>query len=191
MLPWSGTNVSESLNFDSLCTYWLSPAQCRTQLVVTTRNVHFPVRGHKQHFFWVTSDQIEVQDLAHPFGLYLHRNSSVTGTMQRQTFQINSHELILAHHIAQLCIIVVDKVKELSWISEVPYYKMKNCQGLKVWSKENSHWHFMYNLVIGNGPLNHIFFFNWTQQNYTECERIFATDLKGQCREIHYGVPDV
>lgn len=34
----------------------------------------------------------------------------------------------------------------------------------------------MYNLVIDNGPLNH-FFFKWTQQNYTECEIIFATDL--------------
>lgn len=33
----------------------------------------------------------------------------------------------------------------------------------------------MYNLVIGNGPLNH--FCKWTQQNYTECEIIFATDL--------------
>lgn len=46
--------------------------------------------------------------------------------MQTQTFQINSDELTLAHHIAQLCIIVMDKVKELSWISEVPNYKMKN-----------------------------------------------------------------
>lgn len=46
MLSSSGTNVSESLNFDSFCTDWLSPAQCRTQLVETTRNVHFPVRGH-------------------------------------------------------------------------------------------------------------------------------------------------
>lgn len=34
----------------------------------------------------------------------------------------------------------------------------------------------MYNLVIDNGPLNH-FFFKWTQQNYTEREIIFATDL--------------
>lgn len=87
----------------------------------------------------------------------------------------------------------MDKGKELSWINEVPNYKTKNLpftagsEGVK---QENSHWHFMYNLVIGNGPLNQ-FFLNWTQQNYTECERIFATDLKGQCREIHYGVPDV
>lgn len=34
--------------------------------------------------------------------------------MQTQIYQINSDELTLAHHIAQLCIIVMDKGKELS-----------------------------------------------------------------------------
>lgn len=80
--------------------------------------------------------------------------------MQTQTYQTNRDELTLAHHTAQLCIIVMDRGKELSWINEVPNYKMKNLpftagsEGVK---QENSHWHFMYNLVIGNGPLNLFF----------------------------------
>lgn len=40
--------------------------------------------------------------------------------------QINNDELTLAHHTAQLCTIVMDKGKELSWINEVPNYKMKD-----------------------------------------------------------------
>lgn len=56
----------------------------------------------------------------------------------------------------------MDKGKELSWTNEVLSYKMKNLPftaGSKGVNQENSHWHFMYNLVIGNGPLNHFFFF--------------------------------
>lgn len=34
----------------------------------------------------------------------------------------------------------------------------------------------MYNLVSGNGPLNLLYFFKWTHQNYTE-RKVFATDL--------------
>lgn len=43
-------------------------------------------------------------------------------------------------------------------MNKCPITKLRICpsqQGLKGVKRKNLHWHFMYNLVIGNGPLNH------------------------------------